>query len=152
MKNKFLNGLYDLVKRGCVIFTVTVFAFYILGELMSNTVKVLTLSTLFLIFLFSVWFALSNKLLRTKKMNIVLRVFLHFISTVVGFFVIFVYLPGNTANSSSAFVLTLGFAGLYLLIAALILTVIHLFNKRKESKEYKSIYESKEEPKEENKQ
>lgn len=135
MKKKLFNGKFDLIKNGCVIFTATVFAFYILGEMMSNTVKVLTLNTLFLIFLFSLWFALSNKLLTTKKLNVILRVFLHFLSTVLGFFVIFVYIPGNTENSSSAFVLTLGFAAMYLLVAALVFTVIHLINKGKETKE-----------------
>ena len=142
MKKKPFTPFVEIFKSGCVIFTFIVFFFYILGNVISSEVKVLTLTNLFLLFLFSIWFAISNIFLKSKKMNIVFRVALHFISTVLGFFVIFVYLPGNTNNSSSAFVLTLGFAALYAVIAFFILLIRHQINKNKsDNSEYNSIYE-----------
>lgn len=142
MKNKFLNFLVNTFKSGCVIFTFIVFLFYILGNMMASTVQVLNLTNLFLLFLFSIVFALANLILKSKKMNIVLRVALHFITMVAGFFVIFVYLPGNLQKGSSAFVLTVVFTVLYALVTAVILTVRHFIKKRKTDKqEYSSVYD-----------
>ncbi len=142
MKNKLLNALLNIFRSGCVIFTFVVFGFYILGDLMSSQIQVLTLKNLFLLLLFSLWFAMSNIFLKNKKLNIILRTILHFVSTVFGFFVIFIYLPGNLENGSSAFVLTIGFAALYILVASIIFTVNHIMKKKKaDTQEYKSVYE-----------
>ena len=148
MKNKFTKGLVKFLKNGCVTFTIVVFAFYILGDIMSSATKVLTLKNLILLYLFSVWFSASNIILRSKKMNLILRVVLHFVSTVLGFFVIFVYLPGNLENPSSASLLTIGFSALYIVIASLILGIKSAISKKKnedaEDDEYDSIYDKNE--------
>ena len=142
MENKFLKTLKEIFHSGCAIFTFVVFGFYIMGDILSSTTKVLELKTLFLLFLFSLWFALSNRIFTAKKMNVILRTVFHFLSTIIGFFVIFIYLPGNIKNSSSAFVLTLGFAVIYVVIAAIILTVRHFSLKKRNSEEkYDSVYE-----------
>lgn len=144
MKNKFLKSLSNTLKTACVIFTCIVFAFYLLGVAFENALQVLTLSRLALLFLFSIWFAVSNKILKSKKMNLILRVVLHFISSVLGFFIIFVYLPGNTQKPSSAFTLTLFFAVAYILIAACVLIVLHFTKKKKnEKEEYEPVYDKK---------
>ncbi len=142
MKKNFPTKLYELIKSGCLIFTVIVFAFYILGNAVSSAVQVLTLTNLFLLFLFSIWFALSNTLLKTKKLNVILRVVLHFISTIIGFFVIFIYLPGNLENKARAFVLTLAFAAVYIVVAAIGLIIRKAIIKNKNNEEeYQSVYE-----------
>lgn len=142
MKNKFLKKLSDVFKSGCVIFTFVVFAFYLLGNAISSAVQVLTLTNLFLLLLFSVWFAASNNLLKNKKLNTIIKIVFHFISTMVGFFVIFVYLPGNLDNKSRAFILTLVFAAAYIIVAALILIIKGALNKkRNDDKDYDSIYD-----------
>ena len=149
MKNKLLKNLSDLFKSGCVIFTFVVFAFYILADIMTSAVMALTLKNLFLLFLFSIWFAGSNRFLKNNKFNFIVKLVLHFISTLAGFFVIFVYLPGNLANKSRAFVLTLTFAGVYILIAAVILIFKNALNKKKnEKEEYESVYDNSKEDKE----
>ena len=142
MKKKFFPALYETLKSACLIFTLIVFAFYILGNAISSEVQVLTLTTLTLFFAFSIWFALSNNLLKSNKLNVFLRVSLHFLSTVLGFFVIFVYLPGNIENGSRAFILTIGFAALYIVVATIILAISGAVRKqRNEKEEYKSIYD-----------
>ena len=50
MKNKFTKGLVKFLKNGCVTFTIVVFAFYILGDIMSSATKVLTLKNLILLY------------------------------------------------------------------------------------------------------
>ena len=142
MKKKFFPALYETLKSACLIFTLIVFAFYILGNAISSEVQVLTLTNLTLFFAFSIWFALSNNLLKSNKLNVFLRVSLHFLSTVAGFFVIFVYVPGNTQNGSRAFILTVAFAALYIVFATIALAISGLRNKKKnENEEYKSVYE-----------
>lgn len=142
MNNKFLKGILNILKTGCVIFTIIVFGFYILGNALDSSEQVLTLTNMFYLLLFSIWFALSNLLFKNKKINTILSVSLHFLSTNFGFFFIFVYLAGNLENKSRAFVLVLCFAFIYILVAAAGLGVHALMNKKKnETEEYKSIYE-----------
>lgn len=142
MKNNGLCKLYSIIKSACVIFTIIVFLFYIMGNAISSQIQVLTLTNLFLLLLFSVWFSFSNLLLKSKKMNIFLRLTLHFISTVIGFFVIFVYLPGNLENKSQAFILVLGFAIIYIVTATAILALKGIFNKKQNNEqEYESVYD-----------
>ena len=142
MKNKFFPALYETLKTSCFLFTLIVFAFYILGNAISNEVQVLTLTNLALIFGFSIWFTLSNILLKSNKLNLFLRVSLHFLSTLLGFFVIFIYIPGNAQNGSRAFILTIAFAALYILVAVIALIINGIVRKNKnENKEYKSVYE-----------
>lgn len=130
------------LKTSCFLFTLIVFAFYILGNAISNEVQVLTLTNLALIFGFSIWFTLSNILLKSNKLNLFLRVSLHFLSTLLGFFVIFIYIPGNAQNGSRAFILTIAFAALYILVAVIALIINGIVRKTKnENKEYKSVYE-----------
>ncbi len=143
MKDKFTKKASSLFKSGCVIFTIIVFAFYILAEIMSSSTQALTLSKLFLLLLFSIWFAFSNLFLKSKKLNIVLRIALHFISTVLGFFVIFVYFTGTTETPSKAFLLTVGFVFFYAIVATAILVTKSLINKKKSESdsEYKTVYD-----------
>ncbi len=142
MNNKFLNKALNILKNSCVIFTIIVFGFYILGNALDSSEQVLTLTNMFYLFLFSIWFALSNLLFKSKKFSTILAVSLHFLSTNFGFFFIFVYLAGNLQNKSRAFVLVLCFAFIYILIAAAGLGVHALMNKKNnETEEYKSIYE-----------
>ncbi len=138
-----VKNVYDVFKTGCMIFTFVVFSFYILGEIMSNTVKFLTLNTLSLLFLFSIWFAISNLLFKSKKLNLIIKVTLHYISTVIGFFVIFVWIPGNIENNSRAFLLTLVFSALYILVACAVLGIKFSVNrKNNEKSDYSSVYDN----------
>lgn len=145
MKNKFLTSALNVFRSGCVIFTAVVFGFYILGDIMSSATQVLTLRNLFLLFLFSVWFAMSNGFLKSKKMNQVVKITLHFLSTTIGFFIIFVYLPGNVETPSKAFVLTLAFVAVYAIITTVILLIKAALNKKKnETEKYDTVYEKEE--------
>jgi len=142
MNKKMLNGIKNLFKSGCVIFTIVVFVFYLMGEIVSNATQTLTFSRLFLLYLFSVWFALSNLFLKNKKLNIILKIILHFVSTVTSFFVVFIYIPGNTENTSSAFVLTICFAVIYIATATIIMFVRSAIRSNADKKkEYKAMYE-----------
>ncbi|MBR5314840.1 MAG: hypothetical protein IKU45_05465 [Clostridia bacterium] len=142
MKNKTLTGALNILKNSCVIFTVIVFGFYILGNAIESSERVLTLTNMFYLYLFSLWFALSNLILRSKKINAILSVFLHFVSTNLGFFFVFVYLPGNLQNKSRAFILVLCFAFIYILVASVAFGINSVINKKKnENEEYKSVYE-----------
>ncbi len=141
MNKKFLSGFLSVLKNACIIFTVTVFAFYFMGSLMSNAQQTLTLSKMVLVFVFSLWFALCNLFLNFKNLNIIIRIALHFVSSTFGFYVIFLLIPGYAENQAGAFALTIGFILLYVIVATLIGIVRKLTTKESQKdNEYKSIY------------
>lgn len=143
MNKNFLSKLYGIFKNGCMIFTFVVFAFYILAYSMTSVAQALNLTNLFLVFLFSIWFAFSNLFLGNKKINVILRTILHFLSTLLGFFVIFILLPGYLdTNKSGSFVLMIGFTAFYALITLAVAIIKNITNKKKnEQEDYESIYD-----------
>lgn len=144
MKNAFLKSVSGVIKQACVIFTCIVFAFYIFADLTNGSNNFLTLKMLFLLFLAAIWFAMTDVLLVNKNLNIFLRVSLHFISSTVGFYLIFIYLSGYAKKSSKSFILVILFAVIYILIASIALFIRHLLLKKKADNEnYESIYDNK---------
>ena len=144
MKNTFLKSISEVIKQACVIFTCIVFAFYIFADITNGSNSVLTLKMLSLLFLAAIWFAMTDVLLVNKNLNIVLRVALHFISSTVGFYLIFIYLSGYAKKSSKSFILIIAFSIVYILIASVVLTIRHFIMKNKSEKEdYESIYDNK---------
>lgn len=142
MKNKILKKLTSVINQTCIIFTCIVFAFHIMGTLLQATGQ-MSLQMLFLLFLASLWFSFTDEILLNKKLNIFLRVSLHFISSTVGFYIIFIYLTGygKSASSSQPFLLVVLFAVAYLTIAAIVLFIRSLILKKKNAtEEYTDIY------------
>ena len=144
MNKKILSGFCAVFKSACVIFTFVVFAFYIMGAIASNALQTLTLPRMALVFVFSFWFALCNLFLKFKTLNIVLRIAFHFVSSTVGFYVVFLLIPGYTKKQSGAFALTVVFVLVYVIAIAIYgITRSVLNKKKKQDEEYKSIYNKK---------
>ncbi len=144
MNKKFLSWVSTVFKNACVIFTFVVFAFYIMGVIAANALQTLTLSRMALVFLFSFWFAVCNKFLKFKALNVVLRIALHFASTTFGFYVIFLLIPGYTKNQSSSFALMIAFVLVYAIVTAAYVLIRSAINKKnKQDEEYNSIYNKK---------
>lgn len=145
MKNKLLDKLSNLLKKSCVVFTAVVFAFYILQRLITKDQGTwgLDLTDLFLVLLTSIWFTATNVFLTNKKLNVILRIALHFVSSTIGFYLIFIYLTGYAKKSSNAFVLVVAFAVVYILVAAIFLAIRSFIARKKaESQEkYQALYE-----------
>ena len=145
MKNKLLNKLSNLLKKSCVVFTVIVFAFYIIQRLITKDQGNwgLDLTKLTLVLLTSIWFTATNVILTNKKLNIILRIAMHFISSTFGFYLIFIYFAGHAKKSSNSFVLVVAFAVVYIVIAAIYLAIRSFIAKKKsESQEkYQALYD-----------
>ncbi|MBE6717940.1 MAG: hypothetical protein E7574_01620 [Ruminococcaceae bacterium] len=148
MKNKLTNKLSNLFKSSCVVFTAVVFSFYILQRLITKDQGNwgLDLMDLFLVLLTSIWFTATNVFLTNKKLNIILRVAMHFVSSTLGFYLIFIYLTGYAKKSSNAFLLVIAFAVAYIIVAVAILAIRNFIIKKKtqDKEKYESIYKDEE--------
>ena len=144
MKTNFLKSFYSIFQNACVIFTVCVLACsFISFAAGANAGNYLNISALMLLALLSFWFSLSSLILKPRKLNIILRVILHFIASVVGMYVILFVISGASEKQAFAFTFTIVFSVVYAITATLILVVKGKANKKKAEKDnYDSVYKN----------
>ncbi|MBR5322809.1 MAG: hypothetical protein IKU48_04630 [Clostridia bacterium] len=136
MKRNFLKSVYGVFQNACVIFTIFVLACSFIsfsgGAIAGNH---LNISALLLLALLALWLSLSSLLLKPQKINIILRVILNFVSSVVGMYVILFGISGASENQAFAFTFTIVFSILYVIVTTIILTVKKKMDKKKTEKE-----------------
>ncbi len=142
MKTKFLKSVYGIFQNACVIFTICVLVCsFIAFAAGANAGNYLNISALLLLALLSLWLSLSSLLLKPKKLNIILRVILNFISSIVGMYVILFGISEKSENSAFAFTFTIVFSVVYILAATVVLVIKSKSDKKKAEKEnYDSVY------------
>ncbi|MBE6626189.1 MAG: DUF3021 domain-containing protein [Ruminococcaceae bacterium] len=140
---KKTNKLNKIISDGCVINTVLLIVFYIIGvSLDPNFIP--TLSRVFGILIYSLALSAANSFLFSSKMKLFSRLALHFIFTALVFFICFVFIGGYKANLGSVLVIV----GLYLVIYAVVGGAVALIRSilkadENDKKEYKKVYEKK---------
>lgn len=144
MKTKFLKFIYGIFQNACVIFTLCVLGCsFIAFAAGANAGNYLNISALMLLALLSLWLSLTSLLLKPKKLNIILRVILNFISSVVGMYVILFGISGAGEKQAFAFTFTIVFSVVYIIAAVIILVIKNSSNQKKEDKEeYDSVYKN----------
>ena len=142
MKTNFLKTIYGIFQNACVIFTLCVLGCsFIAFTAGANAGNYLNISALMLLALLSLWLSLSSLLLKPKKLNIILRVILNFISSVVGMYLILFKISGAAEKQAFAFTFTIVFSVVYVIVATIILVIKSKADKKKEEKEnYDSVY------------
>ena len=121
-----------------LLYVIINFLMMIVSE--KNAIK---LDSAMLIFVFSLAVGFSNLIFSLKKVNILMRATMHFVSLCVSFAVIMLMGSGNMkTNSSGSILLLVAFAFAYLLIAPAFVYMIYKKEKNNSDKkvEYKSIY------------
>ncbi len=144
MKNKFFRSLYNIFQNACVIFSLSVLICIIISfSAGAGTSSQLNISALLVLALLSLWLSLSAILLKIKKLNIILRMILNFVASVLGFYVCLFNLSEAYEQKTFVFVFTVFFAIVYIVAACVVLIVRSVVNKKKSDKEdYNSVYKN----------
>ena len=138
IKNNYIS---DIIKSGCLIFTIITVITYLLGTVLSaeNKAFIPTLKWILLFLLFSELLAAANLLLKNKSLSVGLRLGLHFLSTTSLYLVVVVLCGGFIANGSQTLVAIVLYVIAYI-IFAVVFAIAQSAKKSKRNKEEK--YES----------
>ena len=137
------NTILEIIKNGCVIFTVITVITYILGSVLSaeNKAFIPTLKWVLLFLLFSVVLAGANLLLKNKKYSVAIKLALHFVATAILYFIVVVLCGGFITNGSQTLIAIVLFV-LFYVIFAIIFAVVSGTKKHKTNKheKYESVF------------
>ena len=133
----------DIIKNGCLFFTVITMITYTLGSVLPSNDKAFipTLKWIFLFLLFSLLLSAANLLLRNKNYSTGLRLVFHFIATTALYFVVVILCGGFIANGSQTLVAMVLYILAYI-IFAVIFAISNGTKKKKRNKEekYDSVF------------
>ncbi len=129
MKNKILKT----IKNGCTVFTIITVISYTIGMILSTAEKayIPKLKTIYIYLFFSILFAFANNILSSNKINVALKLTLHFLVSCSLFFCIAVIGGGLTSSGFATIILMFIFILAYILFAI----IYFITNKKKETKE-----------------
>jgi Protein of unknown function (DUF3021). len=141
MKNKLLNKILNsIIYPACVCFTVCIFITSIIATLGNEKSMAANLNFMTLLFAFSLFMAVINKIFDTK-MNIVLKIVCHFIGTFVSFCLVFIVFSGYYATGKGIFIIIILMVLVYAIVMSVIMYIKSLFAKDKNKKtDYKSQF------------
>jgi len=114
---KTLAFIKNIISSACVIFTLLFTFIYTLG-ITVNTDWIPTLGTLYSILAFSLILSAMNKYLFSNSLVLGIRILIHYIVTVLSFYVFFIVASGYAKSGSSALTIMIAFSIIYALFAA----------------------------------
>lgn len=139
MKHSFWNS----IKNGCFIFTLITVISYTFGMIISTSERsfISSLTSIYLFLILSICLAFANRILTNKKMNVALRLIIHFFITGLLFFAVIV-LGGGYSESGFATLIAMAVFAVIYLIFALIFGIISAKKEKKANakKEYHSVF------------
>jgi len=141
MKNKFLQKiLRSIIYPACVCFTICIFITSIIATAGNEKAMAANLNFMTLLFAFSLFMAVINKIL-DAKINIVLKIVCHFVGTFISFCLVFIIFSGYYKNGQRTFIIIIFMVLAYAIIMSVIMYIKSLFAKDKNKKtDYKSQF------------
>lgn len=137
----YLKTFYrEVLLPACLLFTVLCFLFTIAFTASDMTSKLpsLSLKGTSLIFLFSLLFSWSNRLFFRKTSAFWVNLVLHFLAFLGNIIAVFFIFGGYYSTTQGAFIIVILFALLYIIFAAIGVTVRHfVIGSKPEAKTYK---------------
>ena len=122
---KFLRTAGEILRSGCVIFSIISLAFFTAGAAMAaaNTAanSDINVKSLWMFFLFSVLLAAANRILRIDSVHAALRLLIHFAASTAIYFVTVVLFGDYISSGSQVLVAMTLFLVIYLVSAVFIL-------------------------------
>lgn len=109
----------------CLFFSVIIYALIASAGDIAMIVPTMSLNNLFQIFVFSLIFAWSNRLFSRKKTPFWLNLFCHFGIFLANLVIIFFVIGGHYTSARGAFVILVLFALIYIICAAVGVTIRH---------------------------
>lgn len=141
---KQLMWLKKTLCHSCVFYTFFITALYLLGVYVDSH-WVPTLHMIFSLLLFSFVLAAANSFLFSNKLVFSLRLLIHYITTTLVFYIVFVLWGGFQANGGSVLSALLVYTFVYLICAVLVFMYRYITAEIQTSgKEYKSVFDGKE--------
>lgn len=145
-KKIFPRLLTKLIYPTTLYFTVITLFLYIGGAALNyGTTKMIPrLSTILIVLAFSFIINVANLILTMKKLNMALRVAIHYVTLAVSFFVLFINASDYRASNGLTIILLLSYTLVYAFICAIVFAVRRAVkNADTDASEYKSIYDKK---------
>ena len=128
--------LLDIVKSGCLIFTIITLVFYTFWYAVNKgTLGNLTINFIWMFFAFSLLVSFVNTLLYNKKMHLLVRFAIHFVCTAAAYFVCVIAACGFIENGSQTLVAFFVFVVVYVISA--VIAGIYISKKEKANKDKK---------------
>jgi hypothetical protein len=132
-----LHLLKKLIYNTALCYTVVAFAFSAIGyETKGGNYLVLQLIFLLFSFLIAFDFAIWKPL----KLNIAIKRTLHFLFAYLAFLLSFFVIPGKLSDLQNLLVMTMLFIVIYAGIGVLKLVLLNFLNRKKQDKDYVSVY------------
>lgn len=136
--------LKKTVTNACVFYTFFITALYLLGVYVDSH-WVPTLHMVFSLLLFSLVLAAGNSFLFSNRLVFALRLLIHFITTTIVYYIIFVMWGGYQANGGSVLTALLVYAFVYLICALLVFMYHYITSEiRTSNKAYTNAFDGKE--------
>ena len=141
---KQLMWLKKTLGSTCVYYTFFITALYLLGVYVSSS-WVPTLHMVFALLLFSFVLSAGNSFLFSDKLIFSLRLLIHYVTTTIIFYVIFVLWGGFQANGGSVLTALLAYSFVYLICTLIVFIYRYITaEKRTEKTEYMGVFEKQE--------
>ena len=142
MSNKVLGGIKRVVTQCCVIFTLFMLLVFIIGSAVPDFGGAIDLKNVLVILLFALVYAAANLLLRLESIAVILRILLHYATTAIGFYVVFVVIAAKATAPSAVLVMLLFYTLLYAILMGVYQALVRPFITRKATKaqNYERIY------------
>lgn len=139
MKNSFWNS----IKNGCFIFTLITVISYTFGMIISTSERAFipSLTTIYLFLALSICLAFANRILTNKKINIALRLIIHFFISGLLFFAVIVIGGGYSESGFATLIAMAAFVVIYAIFALFFGILSAKKEKRVNAKkEYHSVF------------
>lgn len=98
----FLSFSKKVAVQTCVIFTLVLLLLFLIGSLIPDFAGAIEVTAILSVFLFSVLLACANLLLLLERLPAALRVALHYIASMLTFYVVFILIGHRTTPQPSA--------------------------------------------------
>jgi len=141
---KQLMWLKKTLGSACVFYTFFITALYLLGVYVAPN-WVPTLHMVFSLLLFSFVLAAANSFLFSDRLVFSLRLLIHYVTTTVVFYIVFVLWGGFQANGGSVLAALLVYSFVYLICALLLFMYRYVTAESRTAKqEYKQAFDGQE--------
>lgn len=134
--------LINMLKNSCVTFTVIVLALYSAGMAFSTEEQkwIPTFTMVWMVLVFSLMLNLAGLLMKIERLNLAVRVILHYITIAVVFYIVFLLWGGYGDKGSLIIGLMLIFTVVYAVAMAITLCIKKPWRKREQkAADYKSM-------------
>lgn len=137
------NKLINILKNGCVLFTVITLSTYCIGAILSNAEKsfIPTLQWILLFFAFSLLLSGAAQIMHLNKIAVSIRYLLHFLTSAALYTVVVVLCGGFYKNGTMLLLSILLFLIGYIFFAVLyFIRNRNRSGKTRKKEEYKSVF------------